>query len=140
MDSIPHIVLNPMGVATHLGITEYGMFEPKKRATHDLSFPGLFSGKSVNSRVKIDSLELFMFSYVFLRIIHYIVSLQNKYPQTRIWIRKEDIKSAFRRLHLGATTASRSAVQMKIEENWYNYFIIENVLWWSTLPFRICQV
>ena len=118
MDSIPHLVLNPMGVATHLGITEYGTFEPKNRVTHDLSFPGKFSGESLNSRVKIDSLEPCIFSYVFLRIIDYIVSLRNQYPQTRIWIRKEDIKSAFRRLHLGAITAYRSAVRMKIEDNW----------------------
>ena len=110
MDSIPHLVFNHMGVATHLGITEYCTFEPKNRVTHDLSFPGKFSGESVNSRVKIDSLEPCMFSYVFLCIIHCIVSLRNKYPQTKIWIRKEDIKSAFRRLHLSATTAYRSVV------------------------------
>ena len=39
-EDIPELVLNPMGVATHLGITEEGNFELKDRVTHDLSFPG----------------------------------------------------------------------------------------------------
>ena len=116
---IPELVLNPMGVATHLGITEEGNFEPKDRVTHDLSFPGIFSEKSVNSRVKMEKLEPCMFSFVFLRLVHYIVALRKKYPTTRIWIRKEDIKSAFRRLHLNAATAFQSAVRVNIDGNWY---------------------
>ena len=116
---IPELVLNPMGVATHLGITEKGNFEPKDRVTHDLSFPGCISGDSVNSRVKTKNLEPCMFSFVFLRLVHYIVALRRKYPKTRIWIRKEDIKSAFRRLHLNAHTAFQSAVRVNIDENWY---------------------
>ncbi len=73
-----------MGVATHLGVTEDGTFEPKDRVTHNLSFPGKFSGKSVNSRVKMDESEPCMFSFVFLRIIHYIVALKKKHQKTRI--------------------------------------------------------
>ena len=117
--NIPELILNPMGVATHLGVTEDGTFEPKDRVTHDLSFPGKFSEKSVNSRVKMDKLEPCMFSFVLLRIVHYIVALRKKHPKTRIWIRKEDIKSAFRRLHLNATTAFRSAVRVMLDGHWY---------------------
>ena len=36
---IPNLILNPMGVATHLGVTSTGDFVPKNRVTHDLSFP-----------------------------------------------------------------------------------------------------
>ena len=39
-DKIPGLVLNLMGVATHLGITKEGMFKPKDRVMYDLSFPG----------------------------------------------------------------------------------------------------
>ena len=116
---IPELVLNPMGVATHLGVTSTGEFLPKNRVTHDLSFPGKFSGQSVNSRLKRTSLEPCMFSYVLLRTIHYIVSLREKFPDRRIWIRKEDFKSAFRRLHLNNITALRSAVRVKLNELYY---------------------
>ena len=77
---IPGLVLNPMGVATQLGVTESGKFKPKNRVTHDLSFPGGISGKSVNARVDKTSLKPCMFSFVLLRIIHYIVALRNKIP------------------------------------------------------------
>ncbi len=60
-----------------------------------------------------------MFRFVFLRLVHYIVALRRKYPKTRIWIRKEDIKSAFRRLHLNAHTAFQSAVRVNIDGHWY---------------------
>ena len=108
-----------MGVATHIGINEEGKFLPNNRVTHDLSFPGEISGESVNSRVQPKFLEPCMFSYVFLRVIHYIVALRRKYPDRRIWIRKEDFKSAFRRLHLNAITAFRSAARVKLQGIWY---------------------
>ena len=60
-----------------------------------------------------------MFSFVFLRLVHYIVALRKKYPKIRIWIQKEDIKSAFRRLHLNAATAFQSAVRVNIDGHWY---------------------
>ena len=104
-DEIPGLVLNPMGVATHVGITDTGEFLPKQRLTHDLSFPGAYSSQSINSRIYTSKLEPCMFSHIFLRIIHYIVALRHTYPRTRIWIRKEDFKSAFRRIHLNAITA-----------------------------------
>ncbi len=116
---VPDLVLNPMGVATHLGITEDDTFEEKDRVTHDLSFPGGFSGESVNSRVKMEELEPCMFSFAFSRIIHYIVALRKKIPNKRIWIRKEDVKSAFRQLHLNARTAFRSMVRVNIDGEWY---------------------
>ena len=61
LDKARHIlelVLSPMGVAEQLGISETGTFIPKKRLTHDLSFPGKISGESVNSQVIKESLEL----------------------------------------------------------------------------------
>ena len=76
----PKIILNPMGVATHIGIDESGRFTPKDRVTHDLSFPGLSSGESVNSRTIEDNLEPIMFGFTLIRIIHYIVHLRAKFP------------------------------------------------------------
>ena len=50
-NEILELFLNPMGVATHVGITYTGKFLPKNRVTHDLSFPGTISGLSVKSCV-----------------------------------------------------------------------------------------
>ena len=43
---IPGLILNPMGVASHMGISVSGEFTPKLRVTHDISFPNLFRGIS----------------------------------------------------------------------------------------------
>ena len=88
---IPDLVLNPIGVATHLGITDKGEFKPKDRLTHKLSFPGTVSMQSINLRVKKQNLEPCIFSFVLSRVIHYIVALHTEYPTKRIWRRKEDI-------------------------------------------------
>ncbi len=62
-----------------------------------------------------------MFSHILLRIIHHFIALRAKYPKKRIWIGKEDFKSAFKRLHLNAITAARSAVRVKLNQK---YFIL----------------
>ena len=50
--NIPGLELAPMGVADQLGVSATGEFVSKLRVTHDLSFPGKISKKSINSRVK----------------------------------------------------------------------------------------
>ena len=115
----PKIILNPMGVATRIGIDESGRFTPKDRVTHDLSFPGLSSGESVNSRTIEDNLEPIMFGFTLIRIIHYIVHLRAKFPGKIIWIRKEDLKSAFRRIYMNGNTSFKSAIRVKINGTWY---------------------
>ena len=102
---IPGLILNPMGVASHVGIDHTGEFVPKNRVTHDLSFPGKCSGHSVNSQIRTGNLEPCIFSYFLLRLIHYRIALRTEYPNQRIWIRKEDFKSAFRRLHMNSITS-----------------------------------
>ena len=116
---IPDLILNPMGVAEQLGVNAAGDFVNKKRITHDLSFPGAVSDESVNSRVIKDNLEPCMFGHTLLRVIHYIVNLRARHPRKKIWLRKEDFKSAYRRLHTRARTASRSAIRVKIKGIWY---------------------
>ena len=113
--SIPSVELAPMGVATHLGINAEGEFIAKDRLTHDLSFPGAYTGESINSRLRRDELEPCMFGYALNRIIHHILHLRQQYPESIIWLRKEDFKSAYRRVHLKAGTAWRSVVRMEID-------------------------
>ena len=91
-----------MGVIERLGIAETGEYIPKKRITHDLSWPGQITGESVNSRMDKQQFEPIMFGDCLLRIIHYIVHLRKRYPNKKILIRKEDLKSAYRRMYLAA--------------------------------------
>ena len=107
--------MSPMGVSEQIGVSETGKFVPKKILTHDLSFPGVKSDHSINSRVKDNNLEPCMFGHTFLRIIHKIVQLRHKYPDKIIWIRKEDAKSAYRRMHMSGESALRAAVQLSID-------------------------
>ena len=80
---IPGLVLSPMGVAEQIGVSDSGTFVPKKRLTHDLSFPGKHTEESINSLVIEDSLEPCMFGHCFLRLIHKIVQLRELYPSKR---------------------------------------------------------
>ena len=114
---IPNLELAPLGVAVHLGINIEGDYVPKQRVTHDLSFPGECTGESVNSRVLVEELEPCMFGHMMSRLLHYIISVRKRYPNVRIWLRKEDFKSAYRRVHLNAATAWKSVVRMTIEGN-----------------------
>ena len=112
---IPNLMLSPMGVADQLGISASGEFVPKLRVTHDLSFPGQTSDESVNSIVIKDTLEPCMFGHTMLRLIHRILHLRKLHPNRRIWIRKEDVKSAYRRMHMHSDTAVKTAVQIMID-------------------------
>jgi hypothetical protein len=113
--SFPKLELAPLGVAEQLGISATGTFVSKLRVTHDLSFPGAVSHQSVNSRVEKADLEPCMFGHTLLRVVHRIVHSRLRHPNKIIWLRKEDFKSAYRRLHLKASTAITSAVAIEIE-------------------------
>ena len=119
---IPKLILSPLGVAEHLGIKSDGTFAPKSRVTHDLSFPGTISQTSINSRAVEDAMEPCMFGHTLLRVVHRIIHLREMHPTKIIWIRKEDLKSAYRRIHVNANIAFQSAVQLHLEKN--NYLLL----------------
>lgn len=113
-DEIPEIIINPMGVQDHMGVTENGTFRSKKRVTHNLSNEGEYSGKSVNSRVIEEEMLPCMFGYCLLRVVHFIVNLRRRHLFVRIVLRKDDLKSAYKRFHLDWISAVRSAVRVLI--------------------------
>lgn len=117
--NIPGLETAPMGVAEHLGINSLGEYVPKQRVTHDLSSPGVRSGESINCRMDRSKLEPIMIGHCMSRLLHQIVTLRRMYPGKKIWIRKEDIKSAYRRLHLRAGSALKSGMRVKIDGKWY---------------------
>jgi len=78
----------------------------KHRITHNKSFPGP-SNKSVNLRVQHEKLPPIRYSFVLLRVIHYIVDLRRRHPTTRIYLCKFDIDAAYR-CTLSSDTAMES--------------------------------
>ena len=137
---IPTLVLSPMGVAEHLGVQADGSFAPKKRVTHDLSFPGVVSEQSINSRILEDHLEPCMFGHALLRIVHRVIHLRLLYPATRIWMRKDDAKSAYRRVHLNATTVFQTAVQLVIQGIHFILLALRLPFGGSACPSEFCLV
>ena len=135
---IPDLEIQPMGVATRMGITETGDFIPKDRVTHDCSWPGKASGESINSRIEDDKLEPIMFGHCLLRMIHYIVDLRRRHPGKVIWIRKEDFKSAYRRMHLRARTAKRVAIRVFLQGSWYLLLTLRHPFGGAPGPSQFC--
>ena len=138
--NIPGLELAPMGVQDQIGISATGEFVSKLRVTHDLSFPQEISGESLNSRVIDDELEPCMFGHTLLRLVHHIVYLRQKYPKKKIWLRKEDFKSAYRRLHLSATTALQASVRVKLEGKYYILTSLRLPFGGSPCPSDFCLV
>jgi len=135
---IPEAELEPLGVATRKGITETGEYIDKDRVTHDCSHEGEFSGQSLNSRIKEEELEPIMFGYCLSRIFHYIVNLRRRYPNKVIWLRKEDFKSAYRRMHLDAKTAKRVAIMVKINGKEYLLLTLRHPFGGKPGPSQFC--
>ena len=75
--------------------------------THDQSFPRP-SSKSVNLRVQHEKLPPIRYSFVLLRVIHYILDLRRRYPTTKIYLCKFDIDSAYCWCTLSSSTAYES--------------------------------
>ena len=59
-----------------------------------------------------------MFGHCLIRLIHQIVVLRKEFSNKKILIRKEDLKSVYRRLHLHARSDKQSGVRVKIDEIW----------------------
>jgi hypothetical protein len=138
--NIPHLELAPMGVADQLGISATGEFVSKLRVTHDLSFAQAVSGESLNSRVNKEELEPCMFGHTLLRLVHHIVYLRSKYPTKKIWLRKEDFKSAYRRMHLNAKTAFQTSVRVKLKGKFYILVSLRLPFGGSPCPSDFCLI
>ena len=109
--NIPVVLLAPLNIQLQRTINERGKIIPKNRMTHDQSWAWQ-SGTSVNSRVDKEQLMPCYFGQAMKRIINWAVAARKKYPNTRILATKLDIKAAFRRCHLNASTAIQTCTQL----------------------------
>jgi hypothetical protein len=81
-------------------INKRGKIVEKDRLTHNQSFKWTKSGTSVNSHTDTDLLQQCKFGKCLTRLINWADVARRKYPNRRILAKKDDIKSAYRRIHL----------------------------------------
>ena len=96
---IRDLFIIPLGVAEQHSIDEEGIRIPKKRITHDASFPTP-SGDSVNNRTIEALLQQCIYGQCLRRVIHSIHRLRIAHPKTKILLSKYDLDAAYRRLHV----------------------------------------
>ena len=112
---LPRTEVAPHGILSQHTITENGDIVDKSRFTHDQSYPGQHSKKSINSRVIDEDLVSCMFGYMHLRCIHYIIGFRQQHLSLRIGMSKIDYKLAYRRQRFDAKTAVKSLTQVIID-------------------------
>lgn len=112
---IKNASLAPLGVVSQSTINDKGEIIASNRVTHDLSFPGKISNSSVNSRTIMDELEPCKYGHMLLRTIYYIIALRIRNPNLPIMLQKIDFKSAYRRQHLNAETATQCLSCTEVE-------------------------
>ena len=81
-----------------------------------------------------------MFGFALSRIVHRIVHLRQMYPKTTVWIRKEDAKSAYRRVHLSDGMAFKTAVQLTIANVNYILLSLRLPFGGSPCPPELCLI
>jgi hypothetical protein len=86
-----------------------GSKKTKFRMTHDQSFEAS-RGASVNKRVHREALEPLYYGGCLSRLIHYIISLRARHPNTKILGGKSDFKAAYRRVNLHGDTAAKCSI------------------------------
>ena len=98
LTKIKKLSVIPLGVATQSSIDEFGNRIPKKRVTHDASFPSP-SGNSVNNAVQEELLQTCIYGQCLRRILHSIHNMRVNHTDKKIYMSKYDMDAAYRRLH-----------------------------------------
>jgi hypothetical protein len=101
-------LVQPFGMAKQTTLTELGERQVKYRLTQDLSFSLTGDRRSVNSRIDMSAYVGMIYGWCLLRLIHFIVALRAKFPQSRILICKYDYSDAYRRIAHAAHAAVQS--------------------------------
>ena len=78
-----------------------------KRLTHNQSFPGIASSKSIKSLVSHEELEAMIYGFMFIKMMHIIHAMQFAFPNIEILVSKYDLDSAYGRLHMNALPAAK---------------------------------
>jgi hypothetical protein len=110
---IPHICMAPLNIQAQWMINKFGEIVANNCLTHNQSFKWETSGTSVNSCCDPSTLQKCMFGKCLLCLINWIVAARWKYPNCKIFAKKDNFKSAYRCCHLHWLTASKTVTQIK---------------------------
>ena len=102
---IPKAMLQACGLVTQSTLSESGQRKEKSRLTHNLLFSITSPYALVNRRLDRDEYPELIYGFCLLRIIHYIVALRLRIPDTPILISKYNFWDAYRRISHRATSA-----------------------------------
>ncbi len=109
---LPHVCMAPLNIQAQWTINEFGEIVAKDCLMHDQSFKWETSGTSVNSCCDSEKLPECMFGKCLLHLINWTVAARWKYPNCKIFAKKDDFKSAYRCCHLHWETASKTVTQI----------------------------
>ena len=107
---LPGCEVAPLGVVPQMTIDENGKRQPKLRLTHDQSFNPIPGERRSVNRVVMAELTPARFGRALMQLLHYICLLRRRFPGERLLLTKVDCKSAYRRIHLQATTAMKACI------------------------------
>ena len=137
-ERIPHVCMAPLDIQAQWTINQQGKIIPKDRLTHDQSYKWEMSGTRINSRCNFSSLQHCMFGKCLIRIINWTVAARRKYPNCRIFAKKDNFKSAYRCCHLNWLTACNTVTQ--IEELMLAFMNLRLTLGGSLCPNFWCSM
>jgi len=103
-------MVQPCGLATQFGLMPDGSRKLKKRLTHDLSYSLTMPETSVNSRVDMARYPEMVYGWCLSRVIHFVVALRVKYPDTKILIAKFDYSDAYRRVSHASSSIAQTII------------------------------
>jgi hypothetical protein len=109
---IPCVCMAPLNIQPQWTINKRDKFVEKDRLTHDQNFKWTKSGTSINLHMDMDLLQQCKFGKCLMRLIDWAVAERRKYPNWRILVKKDDIKLAYRRIHLQGDTAVKIVTQI----------------------------
>ena len=112
---IPRSLLQACGLVTQSSLSETGERIEKSRLTHDQSFCITSNYASVNRRLDRDAYPDLIYGFCLLRIIHFIVALRLRFPDTPILISKYDFSDAYRRISHRATSAVQTIIALGLK-------------------------
>ena len=95
----------PLGMAEQLILLELGLRVPKFRLSQVLTFSLMEANVSVNERINVDEYVDMFYGWRLPRTIQYIVALQKKHPDGRIFISKYDYSDAYHGIAHSASAA-----------------------------------
>jgi hypothetical protein len=109
---IPRICMAPLNIQPQWTINKHSTIVEKNRLTHNQNFKWTKSGTSLNLHTDTDLLQQCKFGKYLLRLINWTVTARRKYPNRQILAKKDNIKSAYRRMHLQGYTAIKTVMQV----------------------------